>query len=138
VERAAAAVVAARANGNIVVGVHRRRGDYAGWHGGRYLYTDAEYAATMRGVAELLGPGVGFMICSNEDWEADSFGDLQVAPGPGHPVQDLEALAQCDFIIGPPSTFSAWASFMGEVPRYQIADPHSQPTRADFVVHVDG
>ena len=31
-------------------------------------------------------------------------------------IEDVYALSQCDYILGPPSTFSMWASFIGDVP----------------------
>ena len=31
-------------------------------------------------------------------------------------IEDLYALSICDYILGPPSTFSMWASFYGGVP----------------------
>jgi hypothetical protein len=36
--------------------------------------------------------------------------------GSGPPVNDLWTLSKCDFVFGPPSTFSQWASFYGKVP----------------------
>ena len=33
-----------------------------------------------------------------------------------HFITDLYCMASCDGIIGPPSTFSQWASFYGKVP----------------------
>lgn len=32
-------------------------------------------------------------------------------------------LARCDYIIDPPSTYTMWASFYGNVPLYMITDP---------------
>jgi hypothetical protein len=134
---AEAAVSRARAHAATVVGIHRRRGDYAGWQGGRYFYDDDEYAAVMRGVADLLGD-VAFVVCSDEAVPDGAFGDLAVFPGPGAPVPDLTALSLCDRIAGPPSTFSAWASFAGEVPRHEIVDPAAAPTAADFQIKTTG
>ena len=39
---------------------------------------------------------------------------MQFATGPA--VHDLHTLAACDYLIGPPSTFSQWASFSGNTP----------------------
>jgi hypothetical protein len=43
-----------------------------------------------------------------------------LAAGPGDPAGDLFSLAACDYIMGPPSTFTLWASFFGGVPLYTI------------------
>ncbi|HAX17707.1 MAG TPA: hypothetical protein DCY00_03825 [Actinobacteria bacterium] len=40
-----------------------------------------------------------------------------------HFIEDLYSLALCDYIFGPPSTFSMWASFYGEVPLRFITNP---------------
>ena len=45
-----------------------------------------------------------------------AFGDLQVHFGPGHIVEDMYAMAEADLLIGPPSTYTGWASFYGKVP----------------------
>jgi hypothetical protein len=120
VAAAEAAVERARAAAALVVGVHRRRGDYAAWNGGRYLFDDEQYAAVMRRARDLLGRDVAFVVCSDEPVPAQAFAGLSVHPGPGLPVEDLHALSLCDRLIGPPSTFGSWASFMGEVPRYEM------------------
>ncbi len=46
----------------------------------------------------------------------DDFGDLRVHFGPGHIIQDMYAMAEADLLIGPPSTYTGWASFYGNVP----------------------
>jgi hypothetical protein len=137
-EAATAAVVAARRDASVVVGVHRRRGDYARWQDGRYLYDDDQYAEVMRRTADLLGNEVAFLVCSDEPVPPEAFDGLSVHPGPGKPVEDLHALSRCDRLIGPPSTFGAWASFMGEVPRYEIAVPGGGFDEGAFRAFVDG
>ena len=37
-------------------------------------------------------------------------------------VKDLYGLSKCDYIIGPPSTFSAWASLFENINLYHIED----------------
>ena len=120
---AEAAVARAREAAPLVVGVHRRRGDYAVWQGGRYLFDDDQYADIMRRTRDLLGGDIAFLVCSDEPVPATAFEGLSVHHGPDTPVQDLHALSLCDRLIGPPSTFSAWASLMGEVPRHQVEAP---------------
>jgi hypothetical protein len=106
-----------RQQANIVVGVHVRRGDYRGWKEGRFFFEVSRYAAWMREMAaQFPGGKVSFFVSSDEPRSRDEFGDLPVEIGLGPPVNDLWTLAQCDFIFGPPSTFSQWASFYGKVP----------------------
>lgn len=53
---------------DLLVGLHVRRGDYAGWLGGKYFYGLDAYAEWLK-AAPALWPDkkVGFLICSNED-----------------------------------------------------------------------
>ena len=48
------------------------------------------------------------------------FPELTVGFGTDSPVSDVCALARCDYIIGPKSTFSQWASFYGGKPLLQV------------------
>jgi hypothetical protein len=58
--------------------------------------------------------------------------DLNVTWGSGHLVEDMYAFAGCDYLVGPPSTFTTWASFYGQVPlcRLTAADGEIQFTEA--------
>jgi hypothetical protein len=107
----------ARSNWDVVVGVHIRHGDYQTWQGGKYFFSLDEYVAMMHEFRERRSSErVGFVVCSNSEWTPGDFPELDVVIGPGHLASDLEALAQCDLIIGPPSSFSRWASFSGSTP----------------------
>ena len=116
---AAARVAAARAACDHLVGVHVRRGDYRTFNGGLYWHEPHEYADLMRRIAALHAGGrVGFLVCSNRPVDPADYPGVPVTPGPGGEATDLFALARCDALVGPPSTYTAWASFAGEVPRY--------------------
>ncbi len=137
----------ARMNADLVVGVHVRHGDYLTFCDGIMYYTTAEYGDLMRQVLELFpGQRVSFLVCSNGDATASDFHGLRVTMGPGHAVADLYAMAACDYLIGPPSTFSEWASFYGNVPRYvHRAKDYERNDQTwpgvrlqDFVVHAEG
>lgn len=118
----AAKAVAKRARrGDVLVGVHIRQGDYRTFQGGRYYYALETYLRLMRQARQQLAPrNVTFLICSDSTWKPEQFPGLAVTMGSGHLVEDMYALAQCDLIVGPPSTFSGWASFYGETPLYRI------------------
>ena len=137
----------ARAGSDVVVGVHIRHGDYQTFCNGIMYYTFAEYARLMKTVAELFpGKRVSFLVCSNAALPKGELHGLRVHPGPGHVVGDVYALARCDYIIGPPSTYSEWASFYGQVPRYihraKDYEWNGQPWPGlqlqDFSVHSEG
>lgn len=107
----------------VTVGVHIRRGDYKAWRGGAYYYDDATYISVMQTLASQLQKQdvkCRFLICSNEPFDT-GLTDLNIAQIPeASGMDDLCALSQCDYIVGPPSSFSQWASFYGDVPLHLI------------------
>jgi Glycosyl transferase family 11 len=134
-QQAKAAVARARDHGDVLVGVHIRHGDYREHLGGKYYFSVAQYAAMMRQIADFLAPQrVTFLVCSNAQHTQSDFLGLSVFFGPGHLVSDLHALSQCDWLIGPPSSFSAWAAFYGAVRFYMVEDPTEPITPTHFVV----
>ena len=131
-------VQAARAGHDLLIGVHLRHGDYRSYEEGRYFYTAAQYAALMAKAAALFAPRrAAFLLCSNEPQEAALFADFPVTFGTGALAEDLYALAECDYLIGPPSTFTVWASFYGDVPLCHVFSPDAALTREDFHLSQD-
>jgi len=118
-----------------IVGIHIRRGDYARYAGGRYFYSDDNYRSVMQRMEQLLRPKtVRFLIVSNQGIEADAFSGLDTLKGPGDAQGDLHSLSQCDYIIGPPSTFSMWASFSQDKPLLVLDRCDTSFTLEDFAV----
>lgn len=107
---------------SIVVGVHIRRGDYQIAAGGVHFHPISEYAELMRKVETLFAESICFLVCSDEKLVLSDFPGLSVVLGPGDAVLDMYSLADCDYIVGVPSTFSGWASFYGQTPLYFIYD----------------
>jgi hypothetical protein len=109
-----------RRTADIVVGVHIRRGDYATWNDGRFFYELADYHRFMLRVQQLYaGQRVAFFISSNEDFTLDQFTGCncrRFGRELSGAVLDLHTLSCCDRIIGPFSSYSRWASFIGQVP----------------------
>jgi len=106
-----------RRNADIVVGVHIRHGDYRHFMGGKYFFPTSRYADWMREMAaQFPDRKTSFFVCSDEPRNAGEFPGLSVSFGAGPPVADLFTLAKCDYILGPVSTFSQWASFYGAKP----------------------
>lgn len=136
----AALIRRAREGCDVLVGVHIRHGDYRTWQGGRFFHELQTYAALMER-AEALWPDsrVSFLVCSNAAHDAALFSRFRYVNGNNHLIEDMYSFAACDYIIGPPSTYTMWASFYGKVPLYLIADASREPTLADFVVYdIDG
>jgi len=129
------AVARLRQNADVVVGVHVRRGDYATWKNGQYLFPLSRYAAWMRELGDQFGgKRVAYLLCSDEPLDAGEFSGLPIASGPGSAAADLYALAECDYVFGPPSTFSQWASFYGNKPLLHLTDSHQSVELGRFAV----
>jgi len=130
-------IAQARSGCDILVGLHVRRGDYANWLEGKFFYGLDAYAAWLK-AANQLWPGkkVGFLICSNESVDdLIRLPGLSASAGPGAPITDLYALAACDFLIGPPSTFTLWASYYGSAPLHMLMEKDQQLQIAGFAHH---
>jgi hypothetical protein len=127
-----------RATCDVVVGVHIRRGDYLNFMGGQFYYEPDVYLGMMSKVSKLLGDReVSFLICSDEPVAPVISSNFNSHLGTNHLIEDMYSLARCDYLIGPPSTYSMWASYYGGVPLLQIMDPGMEPTLADFVALAD-
>jgi len=120
--------------GDILVGVHVRQGDYQNWEEGKYYYSSQQYAEIMSRVEKLFpGDRVAFFIASDEPQAISDYADYSAVFGGKNAVEDMYSLAACDYIVGPPSTFSAWSSFYGRTPRYTIKDFDSKLALKDFL-----
>lgn len=135
-DKAEALIKRIKATADIVVGVHIRRGDYATWNDGRFFYSLEQYHAFMLRVKECYSDRrVAFFISSNEAFDTAIFTGCDCYRFSGEPspaVLDLYTLSVCDRIIGPFSTFSRWASFIGEVPLCFLETTDQQFTDNDF------
>jgi hypothetical protein len=121
-----------RRPGELLLGVHIRLGDYRGT---RYFFPLAHYSEVVRQIASQAERPVRLVICSDEEVDLSHFRDAEAVAGPGTAWGDMYALARCDLIVGPPSTFSSWASFYGDVPLYWMENPADNVRLTDFVVH---
>lgn len=132
-----AIITAAKAQAAVVYGVHIRRGDYARYEGGKYFFTDEVYADKMMQLVaqnKAIGKTCAFVICSNESVIKENYPqELQLITGARHFITDLYLLADCDGIIGPPSTFSGWASFYGKVPIQHIQSKEDAIFLGDYL-----
>lgn len=136
-EEVRALVQGVRERGDCVVGVHVRRGDYREWEGGRFWFGPEVYARHMQRVTDLLraqGRTSVFVVSSNEEIQVADYQPANVVTAPGDVIRDLHALALCDYLIGPPSTFSMWASFYGSVPLQHITGVEAELLLSGFAV----
>ena len=125
-----------RQEADLVVGVHIRRGDYATWNDGRFFYELEDYRQFMLRIQQLYSDRrVAFFISSNEDFTTDIFEGCRCrrfGKEPSGAILDLYTLTLCDRIVGPFSSYSRWASFIGEVPLCFLETKEQQFTAESF------
>jgi hypothetical protein len=121
---------------NMTIGVHIRRGDYKVWKDGKYYYTLQFYADLIKFYI-INYPTARIIVCSNEDIASAIPANSNIVFSNANFISDLWLLTHCDYIIGPPSTFNAWASFIGKKPLYTIKSKDERPT-LDFFNIFDG
>jgi hypothetical protein len=126
----------ARALGDEVIGVHIRQGDYRDWKNGIHYFETEQYAHWMREVSQLDAcRNPVFLVCASDPVDDASFRGLKAVMGPGSVIGDLHALSLCDRIMGPPSTFSTWASFHGRKPLCMLQHHRQHISVSDFALH---
>lgn len=101
-----------------VIGVHIRRGDYKDFRNGIFYFTDDVWVNILKLLVSNSDKKIVFFISTNEKIDWNNYKDfetfsLKEIQGPS---ADLYGLSKCDYIIGPPSTFSNWAALIGEKP----------------------
>jgi hypothetical protein len=113
----------ARREADVVIGVLCRQTDYRVFLGGRFFIDQPSMARKLNAVAAMYpGKRVVFVLTSDEPIETSHFSALthRVATGSqgmgGHFVESIAALSRCDLVVGAPSTFAAWAAFLGAKP----------------------
>jgi len=110
--------------GRPLVAIHCRRGDYAQFNGGRFFYSWETYHRLILDLAHSHHwQNALFVLFSNETPPREIFTDIPWISGPGKIMEDMTAMSQCQAIIGPPSSFSLWASFAGKVPYAAFKEP---------------
>jgi hypothetical protein len=120
----------------IIIGVHIRLGDYKTFNDGKYYFSLEQYYEIMFRIKSFFQTKtVSFFIASNEPINISTFKGLQCFTIPqSSGTKDSYGLSCSDFIVGPPSTFSAWASYFGNIPIYFIEDLDNYITIDNFEV----
>ncbi|MEO8149548.1 MAG: alpha-1,2-fucosyltransferase [Bacteroidia bacterium] len=119
-----------------MIGVHIRRGDYRKYRDGKYFYDHEVYKKFMRHVISLFPYSpITFFICSDEKINENDFSEFQIVLNKnGNSIEDMYLLSVCQYIMGPPSTFSKWSSYYGNVPLFIMEDDSTMPVQTDFKV----
>ncbi|ELZ23699.1 hypothetical protein C475_15548 [Halosimplex carlsbadense 2-9-1] len=120
-----------REESDLVLGAHIRHSDYRTWMSGQYFFPFVEYIDLLEDYVEKRHPNknVSILVFSDEPQpvgEVDNKFKPSICQDDGaesdYPY-DFAELSLCDRIIGPPSTFSTFAAFLGNSPLVPIY-PH--------------
>ena len=106
--------------GKFIVGIHIRRGDYKKWNKGKYYFDDVFYKYLIENLKNILindNKDPFFIVVSNEKINSEIGMDLFSG---GSWREDQIILQSCELIVGPPSTFTMWASYISKVPLIEI------------------
>ena len=108
------------------LGVHIRRGDYKEWRDGQYYFDDEIYARHINRFAEMHREKDIHVYLSTNDGTVTEERFQQLCPQvhvhhlQGSAPEDLFMLSECDYLIGPPSTFSLVAQMYRDIPLYRM------------------
>ena len=119
------------------IAVHIRRGDYEQWENGKYFYDDTVYLNAIHKIKSLVNTPVKIFIFTNDETlnskVYESTDDILYI-SKNDIKSDHYLMSQCDYIIGPPSSFSMWASYIGNTPFYHIRDKNKEFTLSNFEI----
>ncbi len=124
-----------RSKTNIIIGIHIRRGDYKTFENGRFYYEFQDYyRIILECVKQFDEKSIYFIITSNENCEKKFPIDKELNLHFSHENEYIDSiiLSLCDYIIGPPSTFTLWASYFSNVPLQMIKNKSQKITMSGF------
>jgi Glycosyl transferase family 11 len=129
----------AKEQNKMVVGIHIRRGDYQQYLGGKYFYSISSYLDIINQMKMLIHKqyksDTVFTVFSNDNLSELASEQLLISKNDWYIDQKL--MTCCDYLIGPPSTFTGWASYTGNVLLYHIEDINHDFQLHDFFVMND-
>lgn len=98
----------------LLIAVHMRRNDYRTWCDGKYFYEEEVFLNQMNAIFREYS-NVKFLIFTNEkvNFTNKQLEELPIYFMKGSTFEDLCTMSMCDYILGPPSTFSTWAGYIG-------------------------
>ena len=119
----------ARSKYSLILGVHIRENDFKDFYDGKYFVSAEHYLKLIDQFKKINSEeSIGVLICSDSSQILKEIEDQNpdcIFPK-GSVAEDMYALSNCDYIIGPKATtMSTWASFFGNVPVLQ-ADSSTQ------------
>ena len=118
-----------------IVGIHIRRGDYKDFMDGRFLFSDEVYYNAIKKMQKIMdehNQKVKFILFSNDQLSFEENDKLLISHEEWYIDQYI--MSKCDYLIGPPSTFTGWASYIGEVPVLYLESDDMDFSLKDFQI----
>ena len=106
--------------GRYLVAIHIRKGDYINWQKGKYFFEDNVYNNIIIKLKNILIENnlkPFFIVVSDQKISENIKADFK---SNGKWREDQIILQNCDLLVGPPSTFTMWASYISQKPLLNI------------------
>jgi hypothetical protein len=122
----------------VIIGVHIRRTDYKYFTNGIYYYNNGVYINKIQQLIACLNTNIYKILLLSNDHTLSieefkrNFKNVFISKE--SETVDHFLMSKCDYIIGPPSTFSLWASYIGETPFYHIKNTEDKISLDKFSV----
>ena len=124
---------------HVLVGIHIRKRDYKTWENGKYFFGDDVYQKAMKNFSaqysRVSRKNVLFVMFSDEPITIPEDENIIISLNPWY--VDHVLMSQCDYLIGPPSTFTMWASYISNALYFHIKD-EAGIVNLDEFKHCDG
>lgn len=122
--------------GQILMGVHIRRGDYKEYAGGKFYFEDDIYINYINQLLNLLNSDCKIILFTDDSSfnfqiYKDRFSNVCLSQC--SVVEDHYLMSKCDYLLGAFSTFSLWASYIGGAKLYRVRDKNEILTLDKFV-----
>ncbi|MFN0010563.1 MAG: hypothetical protein ACKVS8_02845 [Phycisphaerales bacterium] len=115
--------IAALPQSRMRIGVHVRHRDYRGFANGAFYQPVESYARTMHAAAQRFADRRPvFVVCSDERRSESEFPGLDVVISRGNLIEDMARLSRMHLVIGPVSTFNAFAAYLGGIPAWHTGE----------------
>lgn len=93
-----------------LIGIHIRHGDYKLFQGGKFYYSLSFYRSLIKSLYDHHSSSLVFIVVSDQSLSYNDFDDPNIYLSNSAEIVDMIILSMCDGVIGPPSTFSQYAS----------------------------
>lgn len=110
-----------RKSHRMVIGLLMRQTDYRRWNHGEFFLPSQQYRLIIDHLWKRFGDDALILVTSDERQDKTLFDHPHIrwmsgTAGGGHFMQSFCQLGLCDLVVSVPSTFAAWAAFIGQVP----------------------